>query len=167
MRRMIALGCLMVLAACVRKPETVPFSPEEAAIIKKQGNGIITGHAFRTRKLGQIVNAAGEVVWLVPQTGFARERFANLFGEAKYVPHSLFPAEGQRNAEYDAHVRETKTESNGRFVFKNVAPGSYFVMTQVTWGDEDAFVREGGMVYDKVTLTGTETEPVHLVLSGK
>jgi hypothetical protein len=167
MKRVLGLCCVaLLLAGCMRKPETVAFSAEEAAFIKKPGTGVITGHAFRTRPLGQIVNAAGEVVYLVPQTGFARERFKNLFEDGKYVPHRLFPEENERNAEYDAHVRETKTESNGRFAFKDVAPGAYFVMTTVTWGKEDDWIREGGVVYDKVTLTGKETEPVHLVLSG-
>ena len=49
---------------------------------------------------------------------------------------------------------------------ENVAPGEYFLTTQVIWGDEDAFFREGGTVYDSVTLTGKETEPVSVILSG-
>jgi hypothetical protein len=168
MKRVLVLCCAVLLAACavVRKPETVAFSVEEAAFIKRQGKGVITGHAFRTRPLGQGVNAAGEVVWLVPATAFARERFDNLFGKGKYVPHHRFPAGGDTDPAYREYVRQTKTESNGRFAFKEVPPGSYFVMTQVTWGAEDKLFREGGTVYDRVTLTGKETEPVHLVLSG-
>jgi hypothetical protein len=167
MKRVLGLCCVALLAGCVSK-ETVAFSAEEAAFIKQQGKGVITGHAFRTRPKGQIVNAAGEVVWLVPQTAHARERFANFFGDGKYVRHLYRWVlwERERNAEYEAHTRQTKTESNGRFAFKDVAPGSYFVMTQVSWGEEDDLVREGGVVYDTVTLTGKETEPVHLVLSG-
>lgn len=167
MWRVLGLCCVVLLAGCVRKTEAA-FSAAEAAFIKQQGKGVITGHAFRTRPKGQIVNAAGEVVWLVPQTAHSRERFANFFGNRKYVRHAhrfgLWASE--RNVEYEAHTRQTKTESNGRFAFKDVAPGSYFVMSQVTWGEEDDLVREGGFVYDAVTLTGKETEPVHLVLSG-
>lgn len=168
MKRVLSLCCALLLAACtvVRKPETVAFSAAEAAFIKKPGKGIITGHAFRTRRLGQIVNAAGEVVWLVPATAFARERFNNLFGRDKYVPYHRFPAEDNPDPAYREYVRQTKTESNGRFLFKDVPPGSYFVMTRVTWGDEDKLFREGGVVYDKVTLTGAETEPAYLILSG-
>jgi hypothetical protein len=47
-----------------------------------------------------------------------------------------------------------------------VAPGDYFVTTQVIWGDEDALSREGGSVYDSVTVTGKETQPLHVILSG-
>ncbi|MCP5810058.1 hypothetical protein NL321_28340, partial [Klebsiella pneumoniae] len=67
---------------------------------------------------------------------------------------------------YGDYTRTTKAEANGRFVFDKVAPGDYFITTQVIWGDEDAFSREGGSVYDSVTVTGKETEPVHVILSG-
>jgi hypothetical protein len=64
------------------------------------------------------------------------------------------------------HMRTTKAEANGRFGFEGVAPGEYIVSSQVIWGDEEAFFREGGMVYDSVTVTGQEKEPVRAILSG-
>ena len=156
-----------IMAGCqARQPATVTFSAEEAAYIKKPGTGVVTGHAFRTKPSGVVVNAAGEVVRLVPATAFARERFANFYGTRKYVPHSGYPAEDKADPGYAEHTRTTKAEANGRFAFDKVAPGSYFVTTQVIWGDETAFTREGGSVYDSITLTGKETEPVHVILSG-
>lgn len=158
-------GALM--AGCVeRKPATVAFSAEEAAFIKKPGTGVIVGHAFRTKPSGVVVNAAGQVVRLVPATAFARERFANFYGKGKYVPHAAYPREDEVDPAYSEYTRTTKAESNGRFAFDKVAPGSYFLTTQVIWGDEAAFSREGGSVYDSVTLTGKETEPVEVILSG-
>lgn len=156
-----------VTAGCVeRKPATVAFSTEEAAFIKKGGTGVITGHAFRTKPSGVVVNAAGEVVRLIPATAFARERFANLYGKRKYIPHAAYPRDDDVDPAYSEYTRTTKAESNGRFVFDKVAPGSYLLTTQVIWGDEAAFSREGGSVYDSVTLTGKETEPVQVILSG-
>lgn len=163
---MALAGALLLSACIVREPATVAFSVEEAAFIKKPGTGIITGHAFRTKPSGAVVNAAGQVVTLVPATGFARERFANLYGGSKYVPHHAYPLPDEVDPAYAEYTRTTKAESNGRFVFENVPPGSYFVTTQVLWGDEYAFSREGGMVYDSVTLTGKETRPVDVILSG-
>ncbi|MGO4172970.1 carboxypeptidase regulatory-like domain-containing protein [Bosea sp. TAF32] len=155
------------MAGCVeRQPATVAFSTDEAAVIKKPGNGVIAGHAFRTKPSGTVVNAAGQVVRLIPATGFARERFANLYGQGKYVPHHAYPAADTVDPAYAEYTRTTKAEANGRFAFDKVAPGSYFVTTQVIWGDENAFTREGGLVYDSVTLTGKETEPVQVILSG-
>jgi hypothetical protein len=158
---------LIVLAGCVeRKPATVAFSTEEAAFVRKTGTGVITGHAFRTKPNGAVVNAAGQVVRLVPATAFARERFANLYGQRKYLPHGAYPRDEEVDPAYAEHTRTTKAEANGRFGFDKVAPGTYFLTTQVIWGDEAAFTREGGSVYDVVTLTGKETEPVHVILSG-
>ena len=170
MRIGIAAAALLaagIITGCVeRKPATVAFSTQEAAFIKKTGTGVITGHAFRTKPSGVVVNAAGQVVRLIPDTAFARERFANFYGKAKYVPHSAYPRDDNIDPAYSEYTRTTKAEANGRFAFDKVAPGSYFLTTQVIWGEETAFTREGGSVYDSVTLTGKETEPVQIILSG-
>lgn len=162
------LGLAALLGACVeRRPAaSSSFSPEEAAYIRKPGAGVITGHAFRTRAKGQVVNAAGEVVRLVPATAYASQRFASLYGRAKFIPAASYPQE-EPDPRYAEYTRTTKAEANGRFAFDKVAPGRYFVTTQVIWGEEDALFREGGSVYDEVTLTGRETEPVRVILSGK
>jgi len=165
----IGLGVVLALAlsGCVeRKPATVAFSVEEAAFIRKTGTTVITGHAFRTKPSGVVVNAAGQLVRLVPATAYARERFANFYGTRKFVPHRDYPRDDNPDPAYGEYTRTTKAESNGRFVFEKVAPGDYFVTTQVIWGDEDALSREGGSVYDSVTVTGKETQPLHLILSG-
>jgi hypothetical protein len=163
----LALCGALLLPACIeRKPATVAFSAEEAAFIKKPGTAVVTGHAFRTKPSGAVVNAAGEVVRLVPVTAYARERFRNLYGSRKYVPHRDYPRDDNPDPAYGDYTRTTKAESNGRFVFEKVAPGEYFLTTQIIWGDEDALVREGGSVYDNVTVTGKETHPVHVILSG-
>jgi hypothetical protein len=167
MRIWAVIGVALALSACVeRKPATVAFSVEEAAFIRKTGTATITGHAFRTKPSGVVVNAAGEVVRLIPATAYARERFENLYGKRKYVPHRAYPRDDGPDPAYGDYTRTTKAESNGRFIFQNVAPGAYYLTTQIIWGDEDALFREGGSVYDSVTVTGRETEPLHVILSG-
>ncbi|PZO04100.1 MAG: hypothetical protein DCF30_01565 [Hyphomicrobiales bacterium] len=167
MKLWVVIGLALAVSACVeRKPATVAFSVEEAAFVKKSGTTTITGHAFRTKPSGTVVNAAGEVVRLVPATAYARERFQNLYGNRKYVPHRAYPRDDKADPAYADYTRTTKAESNGRFIFQNVAPGAYFLTTQIIWGDEDAMFREGGSVYDSVTVTGKETEALHVILSG-
>jgi hypothetical protein len=157
-----------IIAGCQssRPPATAAFSAEEVAFIKKPGTGVIAGHAFRTKASGALVNAAGQVVYLVPATGYSRERFKNLYGNRKYIPHRESPREDNPPSAYAEHTRTTKAEANGRFAFEGVAPGEYFVTTQVIWGDEEAFFREGGLVYDMVAVTGKEKDPVSVILSG-
>lgn len=167
MRMGLGIVLALALSGCVeRKPATVAFSVEEAAFIRKTGTTTITGHAFRTKPSGVVVNAAGQLVRLVPATAFARERFANFYGMRKYVPHRDYPRDDNPDPAYGDYTRTTKAESSGRFVFEKVAPGDYFVTTQVIWGDEDALTREGGSVYDSVNVTGKETQPLHVILSG-
>lgn len=163
----LALCGALLLSACVeRKPATVAFSVEEAAFIKKPGTTTVTGHAFRSKPSGAVVNAAGEVIRLIPATAYARERFRNFYGARKYVPHRDYPRDDTPDPAYGEYTRTTKAESNGRFGFEQVPPGEYFVTTQIIWGDEDALFREGGSVYDSITVTGKETQPVHVILSG-
>lgn len=165
--RSLALACAVFFSACVeRKPATVAFSVEEAAFIKKTGTTVVAGHAFRTKPSGVVVNAAGQIVRLVPATAYSRERFQNFYGNRKYVPHSGYPREDNPDPAYAEYTRTAKAESNGRFAFENVPPGEYFVTTQVIWGDEGAVFREGGSVYDSVTVTGKEKEPIQVILSG-
>ncbi|SEG25221.1 hypothetical protein [Bosea lathyri] len=167
MKAWLGLGAALLLAACMeRTPGTVAFSEAEAAFIKKPGTGVIAGHAFRTKASGTVVNAAGQLVHLIPATEFSRERFKNLFGKGKYLPHRDYPRADNPDPAYVEHMRTTKAEANGRFGFEGVAPGEYIVSSQVLWGDEEAFFREGGMVYDSVTVTGQEKEPVRAILSG-
>ncbi len=167
MRMGLGIVLALALSGCVeRKPATVAFSADEAAFIRKTGTTTITGHAFRTKPSGAVVNAAGQLVRLVPATAYARERFANFYGTRKFVPHRGYPRDDNPGPAYGEYSRTTKAESNGRFVFEKVAPGDYFVTTQVIWGDEDALSREGGSVYDSVTVTGKETQPLHVILSG-
>ena len=167
MRVGIAIAAALLLGSCIeRKPGTVAFSVEDAAFIKKQGTSVIVGHAFRTKPSGAVVNAAGQVVRLIPATDFSRERFTLLYGNRRFVPHSAYPRGDYPDPRYGEYTRSTKAEANGRFAFENVAAGEYLVTTQITWGDEDALFREGGFVYDAVTVTGKEQGPVSIILSG-
>ena len=161
------LGMSLALVACQsvpRPPQTTAFSAEEAAFIRKPGRGIVAGHAFRTRTTGSVVNAAGEVVRLVPATAYARERFEQLYGKGKFLPVARYPANDEVDPAYAELTRTVKSDARGRFRFEGVPPGRYYVTTQVVWGEGSK--REGGSVYDTVTLTGRETEPVDLILSG-
>lgn len=143
------------------------FDPAEAAYINAPGKGVIDGHAFLRDKHGQINvrYAAGEIVRLVPATAYAQARFAHFYGGSKFVPASSLTKFDQ-NPDYVALTRTTKSESTGRFTFENVAPGRYYVTTQLTWKPKDSFMTEGGAMYEEVTVTGKETDPIKVVLSG-
>lgn len=67
--------------------------------------------------------------------------------------------------EYLDTARVEIADAEGRFLFENVAPGEYFLQTQVFWTVGDNIFPEGGSFYEEVTVTGDETTRV--VLSGR
>lgn len=168
--RVFACAVALALAGCQSTAPTVAisssFDPAAAAFIKKRGEGTIEGHAFLRQKAGGTVNAAGEVVRLIPATAYAQERFAKLYGDKKFVPATAYPKAEETDPQYGVFIRTTKAESTGKFSFDHVAPGSYFISTQVTWQKDGAFHSEGGAMYETVTLTGKEDEAVEVVVSG-
>lgn len=171
-RIFIAFG-LVVLAACNRtSPDPAAFADlrfdrEEAAYIKKPGVGKIEGQAFLRDRNGQVNAryAAGEMVRLVPATRYAQARFAHFYGSAKFVPAASIP-KVQPDPDYSEYTRTTKAGPTGRFTFDSVAPGRYFVTTQLVWTPKEALLPEGGAMYDEVTVTGKESDKISVILSG-
>lgn len=169
--RFIALGlvCALFLSACssVHSDGAARFEPAEAAFIRKEGKATIEGQAFLRDKQGHVNvrYAAGEVVRLIPATAYAQGRIARFYGSGKYVPALLAP-NASPDPEYSAYTRTTKAGATGRFTFDKVAPGRYFLTTQITWKPKDSLLGEGGAVYDEVTVTGKETDPIEVILSG-
>lgn len=158
----VALAC----ASCRATTENrAPFDAAEAAYINTEGRARIDGHAFVTNGAGAVVNAAGQGVRLVPATAYARQRIAAIYGAGKSIRARDIPR-ADSDPDYIKYTRETKTESNGRFSFDKVAPGAYFVVTQMTWRKDGEMFTDGAAMYESVTITGGEREPVKIVVSG-
>jgi hypothetical protein len=144
------------------------FDPAEAAFLDRPGKTTITGQAFLPDKTGHVNvrYAAGEVVRLIPATSYAKTRLDYYFHGAKFAPAASVPR-NDPDPDYLARQRTTKAGSTGRFEFANVPPGRYFVSTQVIWKPEDKFLSEGGLIYEEAVVTGAETKPVEVIVSGK
>lgn len=162
---------LLSHAACMGgrevKVEAV-FDPVAAAYINKPGESRIDGHAFLKKPNGRVMHAAGEFVWLIPATPYAKERMQRLYGNARFMSaNAMNRAEGTDPKFYE-FTRKTKAESNGRFTFDKVAPGEYFIATNITWKDEEYDVlSRGGAVYESVTVTGREERIIRVVVNGQ
>ena len=168
MRCLFVLPLLaLTLAGCQTTAEpAVPFDAKAAAFIHVQGKGRIDGHAFYRAETGRVIFAAGENIWLVPRTAYTDRRFQQLYGDKKYAQAKWLPS-AEVDPEYAKHTRSTKAESNGRFTFDHVGPGEYYIATVVTWRPEGAMLTSGGAIYERVVLTGKESEPVKVIVSGR
>lgn len=159
----------LALSACnSAPPPAVRFDPAEAAFMDKPGKTTVAGQAFLPDRTGHtnVRYAAGEIVRLIPATHYARARLAYYFHGAKFAPAAAIP-QNDPDPDYLAHMRTTKAGPTGRFVFENVPPGDYIVSTQAIWKPEGAFLSQGGLLYEDVTVTGAETKPVEVIVSGK
>jgi len=167
MMRFIALfASALLLGGCQSTVQTqATFNPDEASFIKKDGKSVIAGHAFLKRKSGTNVYASGEIVRLTPVTSYSRERFARLYNGRKFVSALSIP-KVDVDPTYASYTRTAKTDHMGRFRFENLAPGSYYVSSQVTWRERGEYLPSGGAMFEEVKITGKEAEPVDVVLSG-
>ena len=157
---------------------TTAFDSSEAAFIKKTGTAKIAGHAFWRDGEGGTVDAAGEIIRLVPATAYSRERFAALYGGRRTIDASAIQ-KAPADPAYEDYTRTTRAESSGRFEFDNVAPGTYFVTAQIVFKDKHQSLNfqygiyrntqkvgsDGGAMYETVTITGKEEGSVKLVLT--
>ena len=166
MRIAFVAGIVLFLAGCQTTVQTQSrFDATEAAFIKTEGSGVITGHGFLKRRTGNNVNAGGEIVRLTPVTAYSRERFEKLYHGKKFIAALSMP-KVDVDPVYASYTRTVKADHMGRFRFENVAAGSYYVSTQTIWRDRGEFTPRGGAMYDIVTITGKETGPVDVILSG-
>ncbi|MCA0423022.1 MAG: carboxypeptidase regulatory-like domain-containing protein [Proteobacteria bacterium] len=143
------------------------FDPVAAAYINKSGESRIDGHAFLKKPNGRAMNAVGDYVWLIPATPYAKERMKRLYGNAKFMPASAMNRAEETDPKFYEFTRKTKAESNGRFTFDKVAPGEYFIATNIVWKDDEYDVlSRGGAVYEAVTVTGKEERIIRVVVNG-
>ena len=168
MRKFVFIAALAAsLAGCAKPDVDVAFDPVEAAFIHRPGKARINGHAFFRAENGRVIFAAGEYVYLIPATAYSDARFAAFFEDRKYLKAMRLFLTMESHPDYQKYMRNTKAESDGRFSFENVAPGTYYVWTQATWYAENSILPSGGLIYEKFIVRGDEKEAVKVIVSGK
>src|SRR5690606_23631560 len=121
--RRAALAALLAVGAAACSPVTLQstFNASEAAYIRKQGDGSISGQAFLRRNDGMVVYAAESEVTIIPVTAYAAERVTTIYGQGKYaVWHPGFKT---TDPTYEQYSRKTGANGEGRFKFEGLADG--------------------------------------------
>lgn len=104
--------------------------------LKKTGDNIIEGSAFMRQSGGGVVTCAGETVYLMPATGYAKERIKYLYGSVeggRLVSIASRPEFRPNHPTYHSDRLNTQCDAQGEFVFNNIQDGEYYVLTQVVW----------------------------------
>lgn len=142
---LLSLALATTLAGCAApQPKLVPrqtqFDEAEYAPYRKAGTGKITGQVFLKTVGGDIKYGAGNKVTLNPATTHGREWMGIL-------ESNRLPAQGDpRAAEFQ---RITQCDGFGNFEFPDLPPGTYCLVSGVTW--------DTGVILTGSTVVGLAT----------
>lgn len=155
-------GCAML------QPPAKISSPYDSATAKeklKPGTNTVTGSAMVRQRGGGVVTCAGNKVKLFPSTPYTDERHGLIISGSSggFVSPATYRGPFRFDpdpAEYKVNVIETLCDAQGKFEFRNVADGDFYVTTEVMWQIE--YSTQGGLFVRKVSLQGGETKSVIL-----
>jgi hypothetical protein len=158
----LLLVLLFALSGCAARMVTIaePFDEQQARAMLAPGTNTITGSALMRQEGGGIVTCAGNEVFLIPATEYAKNRFHVIYGTGKVLPVNRqrieFPA---TPAAYLSTVRTTRCNAQGFFKFDNLRDGDFFVQTSVVW-KAGAYLMQGGGLMERVVLRGGQTTDI-------
>ena len=140
------------------------FQPDRANYVFTQGTGQISGQAYINIG-GKLRYASNGRVSLVPATAYAKERMRAIYGSGNIASKPV-RFKGQ-DPQYRSFARHHTANEKGEFVFRNVAPGDYFITTGVVWRESGGPVTgKFKRVALKKRISLSAGEKVSVTLSG-
>jgi hypothetical protein len=150
-RFMISLTILVLITGCAIQQRRAVFNEEEYRAYAGKGSGTIVGQAFMVARNGDVKYGAGRAVILSPVTSYSKEWYEE------------FVLKGRRLTEPDPralkYIRITQADGEGRFEFKDVPAGSYFIACFIQW-EYTAGSSTGGIAHAEVKIGNGETVKV-------
>lgn len=161
-----SVSIFLILAGCVLPTENLSllttFDPNAVAFVNQNGSGVIKGEAFLRQGGGGVVTCAGYNVALVPSAAYADERISLIYKSKERGFNPVFRRfTNTQNVDYLSYTRATKCDAQGKFQFRDLHSGAYYVTAQVTW--VVGGVAQGGTLMEKAQVVDDKT--VELLLT--
>ncbi|MBU1599373.1 hypothetical protein KKG61_04625 [bacterium] len=151
--------CFIASCATMAPPQIsrMAFPENEYQNLAKSGSAVVKGQAFLKTRGGDVKMAAGNDVILNPVTSYSNEWYEKYYIQGKPLV--------EPDSRVWNYVIRTVADGSGRFIFKNVPAGQYFVTTFVTWEAPTdyggALQVQGGTVTKRITVNeGDEIEVI-------
>jgi hypothetical protein len=166
----MVLGAGLLLAGCQTGPGA-PWGPlpppppppphNEFEWSAANGANTIEGEAV-WRRSGHTFSCAGQSVGLTPETPYTRKRMVELYGSDEAAIRSVADvrarsAAAPQSRDYRAYVRSTECDSRGRFEFRGLPDGGWFVIVR---GNSPAGASE--VALRRTHVAGGETRTVRV-----
>ncbi len=140
-KRLQSLTVLLVVSmlGCAERPVILrlasAYEARDVAWFSDPGPGSIEGSALLRKRDGAVVTCGGTEVVLRPRSAYAEERVTAMYGSPRGGFRPIGP-EVQFEPESDTYRstdRRTVCDAQGKFKFKNLPAGRYYVVAKVTW----------------------------------
>lgn len=153
-----SIMCVIFASACVPgvttpTPVAAPFDTAAVGYALGDGASSIAGQAFAKTRGGDTKYASGETVTLIPVSDYTTEYMKGIGTSRGAVTPD------RRLADY---TRTTVANGEGKFNFRNIPSGSYFIYTKVFWEvpGQYGLSTTGSWIKDVVTVRGDTTRVV-------
>jgi hypothetical protein len=152
---MMMMGC----AGSMRNPIHRDYFPiDEYVSLPDTGTATVTGQAFLKTRGGEVRFAAGEVVLLNPITSYSTQWY-----NESYIKNFIMEEGDIRQNQF---IRKTTADATGRFCFKNVPRGRYYLVSSVVWevpyGRYSMMLPQGGLIAKPIEVFDDQTQDVIL-----
>ena len=130
------LVVLVYIGSAAFGQQSGPFVESDYSPFRGWGSGAIVGH----------VSSAGDPINCSPATSYSKDFIERSTRRARLIP---------ADPRVWRYHRQTVADANGRFEFRNLPQGEYYVYTGIRWGLRGGYgiaVPTGAMAADKVTV---------------
>jgi hypothetical protein len=114
-------------------PPPPPPPRNEFAWSTANGANVVEGAAV-WRNDHRVFSCAGQSVGLTPETPYTRQRMVELYGSNEQAIRSVAEVRARSSTgptrDYRAYVRSTQCDPQGRFVFRDLPDGGWFVIAR-------------------------------------